>query len=297
MTTAVVCLLLTVATLAQGVKISPKMVKGMKKNYQMETVIKVAGKEFKMTAKQNVEVVDKLADGYLLRCTLSDFSSNVGDDNVAGLLVAMGMQMTNGINTMLKTNADGKVLAIQNFDEMKQKAVDMCDVLLNRFFEKMPEAAQMVPREELLAQLTGQLTEENFINSMQSASSVTALNGKTIATGSQESFTSEQGLKMQRTYFLTKKDGSALTSTARMNMTKDELKQMIIAQLEKTMPDQAEMIKQNIDMMIGQMAFDATEKATYEMGADGWVSSLTVENSTDAMGQKTNSTTTVKLAQ
>jgi len=82
-----------------------------------------------------------------------------------------------------------------------------------------------------------------------------------------------------------------------MNMTKDELKQMIIAQLEKTMPDQAEMIKQNIDMMIGQMAFDATEKATYEMGADGWVSSLTVENSTDAMGQKTNSTTTVKLAQ
>ena len=100
---------------------------------------------------------------------------------------------------------------------------------------------------------------------------------------------------MQRTYFLTKKDGSTITTSSKMNMSKDEIKQMIIAQIEKAMPEQAEMIKQNIDMMMGQLTFDASEKATYDFGPDGWITSLKAETTNDAMGQKTATTASVTL--
>lgn len=293
----VACLMMALTATAQGVKISPKMEKGMKKVYQIETTINAAGKEVKVTAKQTFEVVDCLADGYLLTSMTEDFKSNADDADLTSQLMTMSMQLMNGVGPTLKADADGKVTGITNFAEIKQKALESLDVTLNRIFEKHPEAAQMVPREMLVNQVSGQLTEASVVNSMLEASSVLALNGKTVANGAQESFTNQQGLKMQRMYFLTKKDGSAVTTSAKMNMTKDELKEMIIAQVTATMPDQVEMIKQNIDMMMGQMTFDATEKANYELGADGWVRMLTLEDSTDAMGQKNSSTTTIRLVE
>ena len=294
-TTAVVCLLMAAAATAQGVKISPKMVNGTKKVYQTEAVINAAGKEIKLSSKQTYEVVGKTADGYLVNNTISDVNSNVPDDDVAGQLIAMSMQMSNGVTAVLKTDADGKVVGIQNHEELKQKTLEVGESLINRLYEKVPGAAQMVPREMMMEQIKSKFSEEDVLKTMFFASSVVALNGKTIATGAQENYTSDQGLKMQRTYFLTKKDGTALTSNAKMNMTKDELKQMIISQVEKAMPEQAELVKQNIDMMLGQLTFDSNEKATYEMGADGWVRSLVVENQTEAMGQKTTTTTTIRL--
>lgn len=297
MTMVVACLMMAVAAQAQGVKISPKMEKGMTKVYQIESTVNAAGKEVKMTAKQTFKVADRTSDGYLLTSVTEGFKSNVGDDDLMGTLMTLGMQLTDGISTTVKTDADGKVTGIANYEEMKQKAFDAIDVMFNRILEKHPEAAQMLPRDVLTQQISGQLTEESTVNSMIEASSVLALNGKTVANGAQESFTSQQGLKMQRMYFLTKKDGSMVSTSSKMNMSKDELKQMIIAQIEQTMPEQADMIKQNIDMMMGQMTFDATEKASYELGADGWVKSLTVESQSDAMGQKQSSTTRITLVE
>jgi len=297
MTIIVTCLLMAVAASAQGVKIAPKMQKGMKKTYQVETVMSVVGKEVKFSVKQHYVVKDRLADGWQVDQTVSDFSSNVGDDDIMGFLMLFGQQLDNGLTTSLKLDDSGRVAGLLNYDQQKQHALDAAEAMLNKLLEKHPEAQQMAPREALMAQLNAQMTEENIVKAAREASSVLAMNGRQVMTGAQEDYTNTQGLKMQRMFFLTKKDGSALTTSAKINMSKDELKQMVIAQIEKTMPDQVEIVKQNIDMMMDQMKFDATEKATYEFGTDGWVRSLTVETQQDALGQKTSQTTTIRLVE
>ncbi len=289
-------LLIAVAASAQGVKISPKMEKGMKKVYKSETVMNVAGKELNLKGTQTFVVADRQADGWQLNFTASDFESNVGDDPM-GLVMLLGQLMNDGVTSKMKTDANGKVTGLINIDEIKQRGLDAAEVIFNRLLEKSPEMAQMLPKDALREQLGSQLTEENMVKTMQEAASVMALNGRQIATGAQEDFVNMQGMKMKRMYFLTKKDGSAITTNAKIDMSKDELKQLIFSQAEKTMPDQLEMIKQNIDMMMSQMNFDATEKATYEFGADGWVRSMTVESQMDAMGQKTSQTTTITLVE
>ena len=149
MTMVVACLMMAVAAQAQGVKISPKMEKGMTKVYQIESTVNAAGKEVKMTAKQTIKVADRTSDGYLLTSVTEGFKSNVGDDDLMGTLMTMGMQLTDGISTTVKTDVDGKVTGIANYEEMKQKAFDAIDVMFNRILEKHPEAAQMLPRDVL----------------------------------------------------------------------------------------------------------------------------------------------------
>ena len=78
-----------------------------------------------------------------------------------------------------------------------------------------------------------------------------------------------------------------------------ELKQMFIEQVEKLMPAQADMIKQNIDTVIssGMMKFNMDIKDVYTMQADGWMKSITSEVISDTMGQKTTVKSTVRLKQ
>ena len=83
-----------------------------------------------------------------------------------------------------------------------------------------------------------------------------------------------------------------------LNMTKDEMKEMIIKQVEKSAPEQAAMVKENIDQLMstGMLKMDMKETATYELQADGWVKSIKNETTTETMGQQlvTKSTATLK---
>ena len=80
-------------------------------------------------------------------------------------------------------------------------------------------------------------------------------------------------------------------------MTKDELKQTIIEQVTKEMPEQAEMVKQNIDMLMSQMTFEVKEKATYVFQENGWVKSIVTEGTQEMMGQGSKEKTTIMLKQ
>jgi len=80
-------------------------------------------------------------------------------------------------------------------------------------------------------------------------------------------------------------------------MTKDELKALIIQQVEKTIPQQADVVKQNIDQLMdsGMLKMDMKEAVSYEVQPDGWVKSIKAEITNDTMGQKIKTTTTVTL--
>ncbi len=226
-----------------------------------------------------------------------DFGLQVG----VGLTIAKhyfvggGYELMKDLNVRVATNKEGKPEKIVNYDELKPRMEKMADQFVEKVYQAVPQLSQMLPKEPLKQQLMEGVTEEKLLKGCQNATSVMALNGKTVMTGAQEEYVNEQEMKMKRMYFV---NGKNIVTNSSLNMSNDELKALIIAQVEKAAPDQAEMVKQNIDTLMksGMLKMDVKETATYDMQDDGWVKNVTVDMTMDTMGQttKTHSVTTCK---
>ena len=120
------------------------------------------------------------------------------------------------------------------------------------------------------------------------------LNGKTLTTGSEEEYVAPGGMKMKRHYTV---NGRTIVAKSELNMSEDDLKNYIISQVEKAMPSQAEMIKQNIDMVMqsGMMKIEMTEDTTYELQDDGWVKSIKTVMNNKMMGKDIRTVSTVTM--
>ena len=94
-----------------------------------------------------------------------------------------------------------------------------------------------------------------------------------------------------------KVNGKNIIANSTLNMSKDEMKALIIKQVEERAPEQAEMIKENIDQVMeaGLLKIDMTQKDTYELQDDGWPKSIVTESTTETMGQKITTKGTVTL--
>lgn len=286
--------MLTAAMAASAqLKIAPKMQKGLSKVYNVVATTNIPGqKEVNITTDMKYTVTEASANGYVVDVLTTTFTSDATSDNIAGQLLSGAAELLKGLNVRVATNKDGRAEKIVNYAELRPKMDDMCDKLIEKMYQAIPQMSQLVPKEPLRQQMMESLTEEKLLKSMQNATSVMTLNGKTVMTGAQEEYVNEQGMKMKRLYFV---NGKNIVTNSSMNMSKDELKALIIAQVEKLAPAQADMIKQNIDTVIesGMLKMDMKETATYDLLDDGWVKSVTVDTTTDTMGQGAKSHTVI----
>lgn len=292
----VLSMMLTVMMAAQAqLKVAPKMAKGTTKVYVAESTIAIPGqKDVQMASETKFTVTAENADGYTMEMVTTDVKSNATDDNLAAKLMSAAENMLKGQVIRITTNKEGKVKAIQNYGELKQKLDGLSNELVDQLFKQIPMLAQAMSKEAMKQQVLESTTEENLLKTMQNMTSPLALNGKTIMTGAQEEYVNEQGLKMKRMYFV---NGKNVTTNGSMNMSKDEMKALIVEKVKKLMPGQAEMIKQNIDqiMATGMLKLESKETATYELQDDGWVKSIKTESTNEALGQQTKTTATVTL--
>ena len=286
--------MLTAAMAASAqLKIAPKMQKGLIKVYNVVATTNIPGqKEVNITTDMKYTVTEANADGYVVDVLTTTFTSDATSDNIAGQLLSGAAELLKDLNVRVATNKDGRAEKIVNYAELRPKMDDMCDKLIEKMYQAIPQMSQLVPKEPLRQQMMESLTEEKLLKSMQNATSVMTLNGKTVMTGAQEEYVNEQGMKMKRLYFV---NGKNIVTNSSMNMSKDELKALLIAQVEKLAPAQADMIKQNIDTVIesGMLKMDMKETATYDLLDDGWVKSVTVDTTTDTMGQTAKSHTVI----
>lgn len=286
--------MLTAAMAASAqLKIAPKMQKGLIKVYNVVATTNIPGqKEVNITTDMKYTVTEANANGYVVDVLTTTFTSDATSDNIAGQLLSGAAELLKGLNVRVATNNDGRAEKIVNYAELRPRMDDMCDKLIEKMYQAIPQMSQLVPKETLRQQMMENLTEEKLLKSMQNATSVMTLNGKTVMTGAQEEYVNEQGMKMKRLYFV---NGKNIVTNSSMNMSKDELKALIIAQVEKLAPAQADMIKQNIDTVIesGMLKMDMKETATYDLFDDGWVKSVTVDTTTDTMGQGAKSHTVI----
>lgn len=290
-------LVLTMVLAAQAqLKVAPKMMMGDRKVYATTVVTEIPGQgTVTVNDETSISVTGVSADGCTLEMETTKVTSDAAANNVTGQIIAAAQELMAGMPVRVATDADGKPLRIENYQEVKEKSAATCDKLIEKMTAAIPQLEQMLPKDALKQQLMDNLSEENLLQSIQAVTNPMALNGKTIMTGAQEDYTNSQGLKMKRMYFV---NGKNVTTNGSLNMTKEDMKKLIISQVEKTMPDQSEMVKQNIDQIMesGMLKIDAKETATYELGDDGWVKSIKAEVTNESMGQtlKATSTTTLK---
>lgn len=289
-------IMLTAAFAANAqLKVSPKMTQGDQKNYASTTVINIPGQgTVTISDESSISVAEVLSDGFVLSYETNKVTTDAKADNVIGQIMAAAQEVMMGSNVRIVTDKDGKPLRLDNFDAVKQQVAKKADAILDQMLKAAPQLGQMMSRDDLRNQILENITADNILKSMQNITSPIALNGKTVMTGAQEDFVNEQGLKLKRMYFV---NGNKVTANSSMNMSKDEMKQLIISTVEKAAPAQAEMIKQNIDQVMasGMIKFDLKETATYEIGDDGWVKSINGESTNESMGQSMSVKSTVTL--
>ena len=291
-----VSLMLTIALALQAqVKVAPKMEKGTVKTYATEAVITIPSQgDVKMTTDSKFTITDATADGYVLEMVCTDVKTECEPGNIAGKLMAAAEEMMKDAVVRAAVDKNGRVQDILNAEEVKAGLDANADTFIDQLMTDMPQLAGVVSKEGLKKQVSQSLTIDALVQTLQEATSPLALNGKTIMTGAQEEFVNKEGIKMKRLYFV---NGKTIIANSTINMTEDEIKQFIIKQVEQSAPDQAQMIKDNIDQLMksGMLKMDFKESATYELQDDGWVKSIVVDSSTETMGQKVVSKSTVTL--
>lgn len=285
-------LLLVALMVKAQVKVSPKLEKGMKKTYVAEAITNIIAnqKPITVTTETQFEVTDVTADGYILDIMMTDLKTDADPNDMMGRVFGLTTEMMKDIHSVYAIDKDGKVTKILNYEELKVKIENGMD----KFIDGLSLPEEIMSKDALKQQIMSNISEKSMLQSLQTNTSPIVLNGKTIETGMQDEYVN-QGLKMKRTY--TVKDDGSIGATSTMNLSKEELKEFVIAQVEKVMPNQAETIRQNIDMVLssGMLKMEMTENSTYTLNPDGWVKSIATELNSDTMGAKSSAKTTVRL--
>ena len=281
-----VMLMASMAISAQT-KIVPQMKKGLKKVYATTATVSVGGqKDVKMSSETKYTVTEANADGYVVDMVVTSFATDADVNDVAGQMISATQEMMKDVNVRLQTNKDGQVVGIKNYAEVKKQIDAFGAKIVDKLMESVPQLSQVMSKDALKQQIQESVNEQALIRSLKEADGVLMLNGKTPMTGAQEEYVNEKGVKMKRMYFV---NGKSIVTNGSANITKDELKAMIIEQVEKTMPAQADIVKQNIDQLLssGMLKVDIKETSTYEMGDDSWVKSVKTESNSEFVGTKT----------
>ena len=291
-----VSLLLTVAMALQAqVKVAPKMQKCTVKTYVADATITLPGQgDVKVTADSKYTITDATADGFVLEMVSTDVKTECDPGNIAGKLMAAAEEMMKGAVVKAAVDKDGRIQNILNGEEVKARIDTQAEVFIDQMMTDVPQLAGIVSKENLKKQVTQSLTVDGLVETLQASTSPLALNGKTIMTGNQEEFVGKDGMKMKRLYFV---NGKTIIANSVINMTEEEMKQLIIKQVEKSAPDQAQMVKDNIDQLMssGMLKMDYKETATYELDEDGWEKSIVVDSTTETMGQQVVTKSVAKL--
>ena len=220
-------LLLTAAIALQAqMKVAPKIEKGAVKTYVGQSTVSIPAQgDVKVSDETKYTVVDATADGYIIDLETVNVQAECDANNIAGKLLVAAQETMKGIVFRIGLDKDGKIQKLLNSDEVQPKLTKAMESIVDQLLKDVPQLGSMVSKDDLMKQVVESITPETLLQNFQEASSPFALNGKTIMTGGQEEYVSKDGMKMKRMYFV---QGKNIVANSTLNMTKDEMKEMII---------------------------------------------------------------------
>ena len=246
---------------------------------------------------ERIVVKSKNDEGYILEVKIDDPKLDGGGvDDLEQLLENLSDAMCANVPVEVQTDADGKILSIVNKDAVVSQMLENMNRLFTNLENQKPEAKEVLQNTRV-NMVEKMLTSETIMRKMFfDEANPLALNGKTLMTGMIESHEKDLGLKYNNVYTVTDK-GKTVKVNSKLSLTRDQLKAFVLEQVEKTAPQQLEMIKQNIDMVLdsGMMKLESNENSTYTFNDRGWVESIVTDEKQDAMGAKVSSSGEQKI--
>lgn len=276
-----------------SIKVVPTMKKGDVRTYEIEVSSNIPDSPVKMAQQSVYTVVDANSNGYVMDITYKEWTTNGESTGLVGKLMSMSESMMQNAHMRLATDKQGLPVKILNYDEMRKQMEETVAKIIDEVKQSAPEMGELMRWDNLAKEAVAQMDESVILHNML-INSPLMLNGKTLSTGSEEEYVAPGGMKMKRHYTV---NGRTIVAKSELNMSEDDLKNYIISQVEKAMPSQAEMIKQNIDMVMqsGMMKIEMTEDTTYELQDDGWVKSIKTVMNNKMMGKDIRTVSTVTM--
>ena len=296
---------LAVTALNAQTLIKAKFQKGERAVYETVTDIEgqssTAGSEsVKVTRQTKITVQEILRDGYIIEILTKDIAVD-GDRSFLTQTGDMIIQSLNNVPMLLKTDANGKITDILNYDEVQRKAWKFALTKLDSLYNNNPNVEKSMPKSKAMMSITKDVAKDVLIANINN-NTFFYLFGKSLKNGYKEN-KEIRDIKSTVTYTLTKKGNTMnIAEEISSNMTEAEVKAFIIDKMKGVGADEnlEHMIAQleaHWDRMkeIGMATMDINGTNNFQLLKSGWPTEYSSKIKANRMGVRMTINSVTKL--
>ena len=298
---------LTVTALNAQTLIKAKFQKGDKAVY--ETVTNIEGKSaaagaeaVKITKQTKITVQEVLRDGYIIEM----LTKGIAVDGNQSFLTQTGdmiIQSLNNVPMLLRTDVNGKITDILNYDEVQRKAWKFALTKLDSLYNNNSNVEKSMPKSKAMMSITKEVAKDVLIANINN-NTFFYLFGKSLKTGYTEDRYIKD-IKAAVTYALTKKGITTnIVGKISNNMTEAEVKAFIIDKMKAVGADE------NLELMIAQVeahwdkmkeigmaTMDINGTTNFQLLKSGWPTEYSSKIKANRMGVDIAISSVTKLVQ
>lgn len=287
--------------------IKAKFQKGDKAVY--ETVTNIEGKSaaagaeaVKITKQTKITVQEVLRDGYIIEM----LTKGIAVDGNQSFLTQTGdmiIQSLNNVPMLLRTDANGKITDILNYDEVQRKAWKFALTKLDSLYNNNSNVEKSMPKSKAMMSITKEVAKDVLIANINN-NTFFYLFGKSLKTGYTEDRYIKD-IKAAVTYTLTKKGITTnIVGKISNNMTEAEVKAFIIDKMKAVGADE------NLELMIAQVeahwdkmkeigmaTMDINGTTNFQLLKSGWPTEYSSKIKANRMGVDIAINSVTKLVQ
>lgn len=298
---------LAVTALNAQTLIKAKFQKGERAVYETVSDIEgqsaAAGSEaVKVTRQTKITVQEVLRDGYIIEILTKDIAVD-GDQSFLTQTGDMIIQSLNNVPMLLRTDADGKITDILNYDEVQRKAWKFALTKLDSLYNSNPNVEKSMPKSKAMMSITKDVAKDVLIANINN-NTFFYLFGKSLKNGYKEN-KEIRDIKSTITYTISKKGNTMnIAEEISNNMTEADVKAFIIDKMKGVGADEnlEHMIAQveaHWDRMkeIGMATMDINGTTNFQLLKSGWPTEYSSKIKANRMGVRITINSVTKLVQ
>mgnify|MGYP001001907172 FL=1 len=298
---------LAVTALNAQTLIKAKFQKGERAVY--ETVTEIEGKSaaagsesVKVTRQTKITVQEILRDGYIIEILTKDIAVD-GNQSFLTQTGDMIIQSLNNVPMLLKTDANGNITDILNYDEVQRKAWKFALTKLDSLYNNNPNVEKSMPKSKAMMSITKDVAKDVLIANINN-NTFFYLFGKSLKNGYKEN-KEIRDIKSTITYTLSKKGNTMnIAEEISNNMTEADVKAFIIGKMKGVGADE------NLELMIAQLeahwdrmkeigmaTMDINGTTNFQLLKSGWPTEYSSKIKANRMGVRITINSVTKLVQ
>ena len=298
---------LAVTALNAQTLIKAKFQKGERAVYETVTDLEgqsaAAGSEsVKVTRQTKITVQEVLRDGYIIEILTKDIAVD-GDQSFLTQTGDMIIQSLNNVPMLLRTDANGKITDILNYDEVQRKAWKFALTKLDSLYNNNPNVEKSMPKSKAMMSITKDVAKDVLIANINN-NTFFYLFGKSLKNGYKEN-KEIRDIKSTITYTISKKGNTMnIAEEISNNMTEADVKAFIIDKMKGVGADEnlEHMIAQveaHWDRMkeIGMATMDINGTNNFQLLKSGWPTEYSSKIKANRMGVDITINSVTKLVQ